>query len=180
MSITRTEEQHAVFVTFLDASKAFDRLNYWLLFDKLVKKCVPLFIIKLLCFWYTHKKMVVRWGITISTQFTVANGVKQGGIISPILLNKYMDDLSIALNNSGIEGYLGDAFLNNLCYADDICLISLSSSGMQHLLNICQNYATNHQLLYNGAKSFSLCFKNNAFKIKTTIILSCSLKISLS
>ena len=41
-----------VFVTFLDASKAFDRLNYWLLFDKLVKKCVPLFIIKLLCFWY--------------------------------------------------------------------------------------------------------------------------------
>ena len=39
-----------------------------------------------------------------------------------------MDDLSIALNNSGIGGYLGDAFLNHLCYADDIlCLISLFS-----------------------------------------------------
>ena len=37
-----------VYVTFLDASKAFDRLNYWLLFDKLIKKHVPLFIIKLL------------------------------------------------------------------------------------------------------------------------------------
>ena len=37
-----------------------------------------------------------------------------------------MDDLSVALNNSGIGGYLGDAFLNHLCYADDICLISLS------------------------------------------------------
>ena len=46
-----------VFVTFLDASKAFGRLNYWLLFEKLVKKCVPLYIIKLLCFWYTHHKM---------------------------------------------------------------------------------------------------------------------------
>ena len=155
-----------VFVTFLGASKAFDRLNYWLLFDKLVKKCVPLFIIKLLCFWYTHKKMVVRCGTTISTQFTVVNGVKQGGIISAILFNMYMDDLSIALNNSGIGGYLGDAFLNHLCYDDDICLISLSSSGMQQLLNICQNYATNHQLLYNGDKSFSLCFKNNAIKTK--------------
>ena len=40
--------------------------------------------------------MVVRWGTTVSAQFTVANGVKQGGIISPILFNMYMDDLSIA------------------------------------------------------------------------------------
>ena len=41
-----------------------------------------------------------------------------------------MDDLSVALNNSGIEEYLGDAFLNHLCYADDICLISLSSDNV--------------------------------------------------
>ena len=41
-----------------------------------------------------------------------------------------MDDLSVALNNSGIEGYLGDAFLNHLCYADDISLISLSSNNV--------------------------------------------------
>ena len=26
-----------------------------------------------------------------------------------------MDDVSLALNNSGIGGYLGDAFLNHLC-----------------------------------------------------------------
>ena len=41
-----------------------------------------------------------------------------------------MDDLSVALNNSGIGGYLGDAFLNHLCYADNICLISLSSDNV--------------------------------------------------
>ena len=41
-----------------------------------------------------------------------------------------MDDLSVALNNSGIGGYLGDAFLNHLCYADHICLISLSSDNV--------------------------------------------------
>ena len=40
-----------------------------------------------------------------------------------------MDDLSVALNNSGIGGYLGDAFLNHLCN-DDICLISLSSDNV--------------------------------------------------
>ena len=41
-----------------------------------------------------------------------------------------MDNLSLALNNSDIGGYLGDAFLNHLCYADDICLISLSSDNV--------------------------------------------------
>ena len=41
-----------------------------------------------------------------------------------------MDDLSVALNNSGIRGYLGDAFLNHLCYADDMCRIILSSDNV--------------------------------------------------
>ena len=36
-----------IFVTFLDASKAFDRIDHWLLFKKLIDKHVPLFIIRL-------------------------------------------------------------------------------------------------------------------------------------
>ena len=80
------------------------------------------------------------------TRFSyIGNGVKQGGIISPILLTiglyMYMDDLSMHLKSSGIEGYLGTAFINQLCYADDLCLISLSSSGMEQLLHICNEYA---------------------------------------
>ena len=41
---------------------------------------------------------------------------------------------------------------NHLCYADDLCLIALSSSGMQCLLDICDKYATGHQLTYNATK----------------------------
>ena len=148
-----------VYVTFLDASKAFDRLNYWLLFDNLIKKHVPLFIIKLLLFWCTHQRMCVRWSYSISTDFFVGNSVKQGGIISHVWFNIYMGDLSMHLNSSGIGGYLGIAFIHHLCYADELCLISLSSSGIQQLLHICNTYAAEHQLQYNGSKSFSLCFK---------------------
>ena len=75
-----------------------------------------------------------------------------------------MDDLSLMLNCSGIGGYIGTSFINHLCYADDLCLISLSSSGMQHLLNIYNEYATTQKLLYNGSKSFSLCFKKTHLK----------------
>ena len=93
-----------VYVTFLDASKAFDRLSYGLLFDKLLKKHVPLFIIKLLCYGIHIKQCFVHWGNTTSTQFTVANSVKQGGVLSPILFNVYVCELSAALNSSGIGG----------------------------------------------------------------------------
>ena len=56
-------------------------------------------------------------------------------------------DLSVKHNRSGIGGYIGTYFINHLCYADDLCLTSLSSSGMQHLLNICKEYSSTHKLL---------------------------------
>ena len=70
-----------MYVTFLDASKAFDPIDHWLLFNKMFKKGVLLFIIKLLAFWYLRQRMFVRWGNTCSVSFCVTNGVKQGGII---------------------------------------------------------------------------------------------------
>ena len=39
--------------------------------------------------------MYVRWGTTTITPFLVTNGDNQGGILSPMLFNVYMDDLSI-------------------------------------------------------------------------------------
>ena len=52
--------------------------------------------------------MNIRWGNTISSSFHITNGVKQRGIISPVLFNAYMDDLSISPNNSGIGGHIGE------------------------------------------------------------------------
>ena len=46
--------------------------------------------------------MCVRWGNSTSLNILVGNGVKQGGFISPILFNIYMDDLSMHVNSSGI------------------------------------------------------------------------------
>ena len=102
--------------------------------------------------------MCFRWSNDYSSSFTVSNGVKKGGILSPILFNVYMDDFSVKLNSSNIGGRIEDIFLNHLCYADDLCLISLSPSGMQKLLGICSKYAIDYSLTYIANKSFSLCF----------------------
>ena len=64
------------------------------------------FSINLFCFWYKHKEVFVRWGNTISKHFTVANGVKQGGVTSTILFKSYINKFYIALNSSNTVGYL--------------------------------------------------------------------------
>ena len=90
--------------------------------------------------------MFIRWGNSCSTKHLVTNGVKQGGILSSSLFNVYMNNLSLSLNHSGVGGSLGDNLINHLCYADDLCLMALSSPGMQKLLDTCDAYATSHQL----------------------------------
>ena len=76
-----------------------------------------------------------------------------------------MNNVIVSLNHSCIDGSLGGNLINHLCYADDLCLIALSSSGMQCLLDICDKYVTGHQLTYNATKSFALCFKPKHIKI---------------
>ena len=80
--------------------------------------------------------MNIRWGKTVSSSFHVTNGVKQGGIISPVLFNVYMDDLSTSLNNSGIGGHIGEKTINYLCYADDCALIISDAATTEHLPHI--------------------------------------------
>ena len=80
-----------VYVCYLDASKAFDRINHWCLFNKLIKRGIDPMLIRFLVFWYSNQTFCVRWGNIYSPFFTVSNGVRQGGIMSPVLFNIYMD-----------------------------------------------------------------------------------------
>ena len=73
------------FVLMLDASKAFDRVNYCKLFRELLKREMSPLVSRLLLFMYTNQTLRVKWGSVMSESFTVMNGVKQGGVLSPVL-----------------------------------------------------------------------------------------------
>ena len=92
-----------VFTVLLDASKAFDRVNFIKLFKKLIEKRMCPLVIRLLLNSYTNQKLNVRWNATLSELFGVTNGVRQGGILSPILFGVYMDELLNRINRSGID-----------------------------------------------------------------------------
>ena len=93
------------------------------MFQKLAKRGVPGYIIKLLIFWYMNQTMCFKWGNNISELFHVTNGVRQSGIISPYLFSVYIDDLTAELNLLRIGCVMGDMIINHILYADGIVLI---------------------------------------------------------
>ena len=84
-----TEQNSPVFTCFLYASKAFGRVNHWTLFRKLIDRMVPLQIVRLFIFWYQRQRVCIKWGECMYFQviFTISNGVRQGGILAPILFS---------------------------------------------------------------------------------------------
>ena len=151
----------SVYLCFLDASKAFDRINHDTLFKKLVNRNVPAYIVRLLVFWYSHQQMFVKWGNVTSSVFTVSNGVRQGGVLSPYLFNVYMDGLSTTLNTCQTGCYSGVSKVNHLMYADDLVLLSPCTVGLSRLLKCCDDYAVSHDIVYNVSKSCVLICSPN-------------------
>ena len=87
-----------------------------------------------------------------------------GWCLVPLLFNVYVDELSDCLNKSGIGGSMNGTIINHMLYADDICIISLSSAGLQQLLNICSGYSELHDLTFNANKSMCMYFSTSMDK----------------
>ena len=47
----------------LDASKAFDRVNYCKLFGELLKRDISPIVLRLLLYMYTSQTLRVKWGL---------------------------------------------------------------------------------------------------------------------
>ena len=56
-----------VYSCFLDASKAYDRVNHWELFKKLLKRSNSVIILRILMFWYSKQEICIKWGNETST-----------------------------------------------------------------------------------------------------------------
>ena len=168
---------HAV---FLDASKAFDRVQHAPLFEKLIRRGVPMCFVRLLKHWYSDQTMRIKWGSHLSDPFHVSNGVRQGGVLSPCLFAVYLDELSNELNNVKAGCYIGDALLNHLMFADDICVFCPSVRGLQELLNVCQAYADSHGIIFNCSKTVCMTFTSKHLKqtLSLTLFWRCEIKIA--
>jgi len=143
----------SVFCVMLDATKAFDRVEYCKLFRKLLDKKLPVVIVRFLLNMYISHKTHVTWNGCESQMFNVNNGVKQGGVLSPVLFCLYIDGLLALLKSSGFGCHIGNMFAGALAYADDLVLIAPTPFAMRTMLHLCERYADDFNVAFNGNKS---------------------------
>ena len=85
-----TSRGSACYLVMLDATKAFDRVNYTKLFKLLLQRDMCAYAVRLLLNMYINQTLAVRWLSNISDTFNCSNGVKQGGVLSPVLFCIYI------------------------------------------------------------------------------------------
>ena len=136
-------------VTLLDCSKAFDMVRFSTLFKKLSVAGVPPIVIRVLAYVYEEQFAWVKWGESKSRQFKIVNGTRQGSVLSPALFSLYMDELLVELRKLGVGCHISGVFFGAALYADDLVLIAPSRSALQRMLDLCEQYASDHNLVFS-------------------------------
>ena len=141
-------------------SKAFDRVCHTKLLKILMERHdgASTNYLKLLMMWYRTQTMAVKWAHVESDPFSVQNGVRQGGNLSPLLFNVYIDDLLCDLRKSGLGCHVGSCAVNVLAYADDIVVLSPTRAGLEKLVGKCEMFAVSRDIKFNTKKSVCMLF----------------------
>jgi len=145
-------------VALLDISKAFDNVDHVKLFQQLLDVGLPPGIVELLAVWYGGSYACVRWQMCLSACYNLTVGVRQGGVLSPVLFNVYVNSVLLRLQQSNYGCVIGSQFLGCIMYADDLLLLCPSICGVKKMLNICIEEFSDLNLTLNVQKSCILHF----------------------
>jgi hypothetical protein len=149
-----------LFCSFVDFSKAFDLVVHDNLWYKLIQLGLRGNILNIVKNMYTHVKSRVKSNDGVSAEFDCFLGVRQGESLSPFLFAMYINDLEEFLSIHGYQGVdITYIKLFLLLYADDIILMSETSSGLQHGLDMLFEYCNRWKLKVNAVKTKVMVFK---------------------
>jgi hypothetical protein len=139
-------------IATLDISKAFDKVNIKCLMSKLIKKKIPICYVDILLYWYSHSTSCVKWKDSLSDEFRINAGVRQGGVLSPLLFAVYIDEVVDNLVSNGVGCRINNIFVGCVLYADDIVLLSVSLHALQSMINNVKRSLDNLDLMLNVGK----------------------------
>ena len=113
-------------------------------------KNIPGVVIRALIYAYEEQKGWVRLSGRDSEQFSITNGTRQGSVLSPHLFSAcYLDDLLVKLRKLGIGCHIAGVWVGACLYADDVCLLANSRDVLQQMVEVCEKYGAENNLVFS-------------------------------
>ena len=148
-----------VYACFIDAKKAFDRVNRTLLQYRLLCLGVTGRMYNAIKSLYQNVTSCVRINGYYTDWFDVAIGVKQGCLLSPLLFALFIDDLCTKLKGLSLGVQFGVEKLSLLLYADDIVILAENAQDLQVMLNVVYSWCYKWRIELNCQKSRVIHFR---------------------
>ena len=156
------KEHHSkLFVCFLDVQKAFDKIWHNGLFLKLYQKGLRSILLRVIINLHLNMTSRVIYNGHYSEWFSIFQGARQGGVVSPFMYLCYIDDLISERYERIARFTMLGLVLCALTAADDMVLLSLSKSGLDMLLAICYRYSCKWRYKYVPIKCSVLVFNES-------------------
>ena len=115
-------------VVDMDLSRCFDTLNHDLIIQSFRRKVADGSILGLL-------RMFLQSGVMVGGRWQESRlGSPQGGVISPLIANVYLD---------AFDQYMKDRGHRIVRYADDILILSCSKRGAENAFHVARSYLEN-------------------------------------
>jgi hypothetical protein len=161
----RIIKREKLFAAFIDARKAFDRVDRNLLWYRLTSQGVNGKFLASCRAMYHEFECAIRLKGSLTEWFSTSLGVKQGCLISPGLFTIYVNSLLDEIEASGIGAKCDNKVVGALMYADDLVLLADNRNDMQSLLNILHGWCQRWRIDINQDKSKVVVFRHNSSKI---------------
>jgi len=153
-----------LYIAAIDASKAFDKVNRSILWIELLENGVSLKIVIAIHKYYEKSLMLVDLDGELSSLFKTTLGVRQGGVLSPLLFIIYINNLLKSIEELEIGTRIGNLLIDILAYADDILLIAETKIDLQLLLDKLSSVGSELEIKFNPSKSVYMVFNPNCFR----------------
>jgi len=104
---------------------------------KLLHDQVPINVLCIIAALFGSSCLVVKWQSTFSSCYKLFAGVRQGGVLSPILFAKYVDGMLLAFARSKLGCCVRTVLCSYFMYADDIIFVTASLTDLHKLIKLC-------------------------------------------
>ena len=163
------EHNKPAFMCFVDLTQAFDRVRLADVLRLLEKRHIDTRIIAIIKELNTGNVTTIKTGNQTTNKIPVADGIRQGDSLSPILFNLVMDEIIDEVKNAGRGYSMGRNSIKIVCYADDAVLVAEDEDDLQRMLYRFERTAEKFNMVLSVDKTESLAIAKEPKRCKLAI-----------